>query len=194
MNEKLQKTDRRVRRTKRILAVTLVDLLKEKPLNRITVKEITEIADVNRATFYRHYQDVYDMFHQVEDDLLAEFKKAVTAQPVRGLDDLRGFYVRIFEFVGENADFGQMLAGTNREMSLVEKCKDIVDDFLNDARTNNLPPVDRFANAFVVAGFVEVVKTWLNENMPVPPARMAEYILHSIRFGFASDSNHVKGP
>lgn len=173
-----------------MLAITLVDLLKEKPLNRITVKEITEIADVNRTTFYRHYQDIFDMFHQVEDDLLAEFKRMVTAQPVRSLDDLYGFYVNIFAFVGENADMGQLLTGPNGDLSLVEKFKETVDEFLNDAHTNNLPPVDRFSNAFIVAGFVEVVKTWLSENMPVSPAQMAEYILHSIRFGFVPESNH----
>ena len=61
--------DRRIKRTKRFLSMALVELLAEKPVNEITVKELTERSDVNRATFYRHYRDIYDMLRQMEQEL-----------------------------------------------------------------------------------------------------------------------------
>ena len=64
------KMDRRTRRTRLLLQETLLRLLADKPLNRITVTELTELADVNRVTFYAHYHDVYDMFDQLRTDLI----------------------------------------------------------------------------------------------------------------------------
>ena len=50
-----QKEDRRIRRTKRLLRQALAELMNEKDFKDITVKEITDRADLNRGTFYFHY-------------------------------------------------------------------------------------------------------------------------------------------
>ena len=47
--------------TKRALAASLKKLLKERPLDNITVKDIVEDCEVNRQTFYYHFQDIYDL-------------------------------------------------------------------------------------------------------------------------------------
>ena len=62
--------DARVRYTKMIIQVNFIALLKQKPLNKITVKEICEMAEINRATFYRYYLDVYNLMEQLEDEIL----------------------------------------------------------------------------------------------------------------------------
>ena len=51
----MRKTDARIRYTQRILKESLLALLKQKPINKITVKEVCELAELNRATFYAHY-------------------------------------------------------------------------------------------------------------------------------------------
>ena len=66
--------DRRVRRTKKLLKESLATLLLEKKLNDITVKEIVELADINRGTFYLHYRDVYDMLSKIENEILDEME------------------------------------------------------------------------------------------------------------------------
>ena len=73
-----QKEDRRIRRTKRLLRQSLAELMNEKEFKDITVKEITDRADLNRGTFYFHYTDTYDLREKIEDELAAEFA-AVTA-------------------------------------------------------------------------------------------------------------------
>ena len=55
-------TDRRKRKTKALLRQTLTQLLMHKDLKDITISELTEMADVNRGTFYLHYRDIYDLF------------------------------------------------------------------------------------------------------------------------------------
>lgn len=54
-------------------------LLKERPLKSITVTELAELADVNRATFYVHFQDVYDMFDQVKEEFCNICRELVDA-------------------------------------------------------------------------------------------------------------------
>ena len=58
-------TDRRVNRTKRQIKKALINLLSKKALSRITVSEITELADIGRGTFYTHYQDIYDLYQRI---------------------------------------------------------------------------------------------------------------------------------
>ena len=56
--------DRRVRRTRKQLRECLVTLLKQKKVQDITVRELTELADLNRGTFYLHYKDVFDLLEK----------------------------------------------------------------------------------------------------------------------------------
>ena len=68
MDEK--KTDRRTMKTKRALAEALAEFLATKELHRITVQEIADKADVNRVTFYHHYQDVYELYDKLETEVV----------------------------------------------------------------------------------------------------------------------------
>ena len=69
--------DRRVRRTRKQLRECLVTLLKQKKVQDITVRELTELADLNRGTFYLHYKDVFDLLEKTESELLDNFNQLV---------------------------------------------------------------------------------------------------------------------
>lgn len=60
--------DLRVERTKKSIKEAFLKLRAEKPLEKITVKELAELAYINKATFYSHYQDIYDLSEQLEDE------------------------------------------------------------------------------------------------------------------------------
>ena len=68
-----KKTDRRVLRTRKMLLEGLTDLLKEKDIKDISVKELADYADINRCTFYLHYKDVYDMLEKIEIEFVDDF-------------------------------------------------------------------------------------------------------------------------
>ena len=55
------KMDRKTRYTRMVLQDSLIELMKEKPISKITIKELCEKADINRTTFYAHYTDQYDL-------------------------------------------------------------------------------------------------------------------------------------
>ena len=68
--------DRRTKYTKKVIRETFIDLLSEKDISKVTVSEICKIADINRATFYRYYLDVFDLLDKMEDEFVDEVKEA----------------------------------------------------------------------------------------------------------------------
>ena len=71
---KSDKIDRRVKYTRMVIKESLINLLEEKDISQITIKEICENADVNRSTFYAHYTDQYDLLRKIEDEFLANIR------------------------------------------------------------------------------------------------------------------------
>lgn len=66
--------DARVRYTRMIIEQSFLELLREKPVNKITVTELCEKAQLNRATFYKHYLDIPDLMEKIEEDLFAKIR------------------------------------------------------------------------------------------------------------------------
>ncbi len=71
MEEK--KTDRRTLKTRKAIYDAFMEIVTGKELHKITVQEISEVADINRATFYKHFLDVYDLYDKLEQDILIEW-------------------------------------------------------------------------------------------------------------------------
>ena len=71
-----KRDDRRAAYSKKMIRESLYELMKTKPLNKITVKEICETADVNRSTFYAYYMDIYDLHQKITKeffDIVSDF-------------------------------------------------------------------------------------------------------------------------
>ena len=60
--------DRRIRKTQKAIFNALAELLTEKELEKITVKEVIEKADVSRVTFYNHFLDIFDLQEKYENN------------------------------------------------------------------------------------------------------------------------------
>lgn len=75
---KASKTDLRVIKTRANIKAVFLELLKKKPPEKITVKELAEQALINKGTFYLHYQDIYALYADVIEDKIAAFCDAIT--------------------------------------------------------------------------------------------------------------------
>ena len=73
----MRKTDARIRYTQGVLKQALLSFLQEKPINKITVKEVCERAELNRATFYAHYSDCFALLESIENELIDAFEKSL---------------------------------------------------------------------------------------------------------------------
>ena len=67
--------DRRVKYTKKVIKDTFLSLLEDKDISNISVKELCDIADVNRGTFYRYYEDIYDLLKKIEEEFQLKRKE-----------------------------------------------------------------------------------------------------------------------
>ncbi|MCI9300560.1 MAG: TetR family transcriptional regulator, partial [Oscillibacter sp.] len=71
--------DRRARRSRKLLKESLLELMKRKSFSDISVRDVTDAADMNRATFYLHYSGTAELLQSVEEDLLSELQALVDA-------------------------------------------------------------------------------------------------------------------
>lgn len=63
--------DLRVNKTKKAIINSFILLRANKPVEKITIKELTDMAEINKATFYRHYEDIYALSESLEQELIA---------------------------------------------------------------------------------------------------------------------------
>lgn len=106
--------DIRVRRTKKLLRNGIAELGKNKRVSKITVKELTDLVEINRGTFYLHYKDVFDLVESIENDLYNEFDRevlSVTPGDIlhKPVDVLEAF----FEYFKKHTDIISVLMGEN---------------------------------------------------------------------------------
>ncbi len=106
--------NRSVRATKRAIQAAVVELLQSKSIDAITVRELTEKADVNRSTFYLHYKDVYDLLEQMEEKALEELKTFLTSEALSEFTkDGYPMLNRIFSHLADNQERFIVLFGPN---------------------------------------------------------------------------------
>lgn len=114
----MSKSDARVRYTKRILKESFLSILKEKPVNKITVKEVCEIAELNRATFYAHYSDCFALLESIEQEILDEFESSLKL--VRSLG-VTALIEGIYEMIKSHEEACEILIFSGRSPSLLSR-------------------------------------------------------------------------
>ena len=106
------RVDRRIKYTKMVLKDSFINLLKEKQISKISIKEICENADINRATFYAHYRDQYDLLHQIEQELIDGINQYLDSY---AFSDTANISVealeQIFIYIKQNAKICTILLG-----------------------------------------------------------------------------------
>lgn len=182
------KENRSIQRTQALLKDGLTALMKQKPIQKISVKELTDSVNLNRGTFYLHYKDIYDLMEQIENDLLLEFQEI--NQQHNALEMNGNPYpllVDLFYFLEKNAEFGRILLIENRDQTFVYKLKQILKercltDWALMFETSN-PELHSFYSSYVLSGCIGIIETWLRGGTVQSPEVMAEYTAHVILHG-----------
>ena len=123
-----KKQDARVRYTKMMIRSSFIELLREKPVAKISVTELCERAGINRATFYAHYADPSDLLRSIEDEILNDLSRwlgPAIAAPDGA--DLAGMLTPIIEYIGENADVCSVLLSSSGDAGFQAKVVDAVE-------------------------------------------------------------------
>jgi len=195
--EKKKPVDRRVKRTKKLLKDALAELLMQKNINDITIKEIVELADVNRGTFYLHYRDIYDMLTQIETEMLLELEEIADRFPTPKLiDSPRPYIYEVFQYIAENQRFCRMLLGPYGDMAFVERLKSLVEERCFYSLMEAYPEKARinyqYFATYTVSGCLGLLQVWLENDTNVSVKELSLVAESLIRNGMDFLSHPVE--
>ena len=173
-----KKMDRRVRKTRMQLRAGLTQLMRQKPIKDITVRELAQLGDINRCTFYLHYRDIYDMVEQVEQEVFAEFETLVSAHPPREIQNKPlPMLLDLYTFFSDNADLCAAFLGGNGDITFVNKIIGLIRDrvleyWLQERKFS--PEQFDYYFSFMASGCIGMIREWFRRDMLETPAEMAE--------------------
>ncbi len=168
------------KRTTAKIRATLVKMLATSDIDDITVTELCTRANINRATFYYHYNSVRDVFVEVEKRIEAEFDEFLnkSAMTDDGVPDKR-FYTTFFEFVARNEGICRMVLNSPHKStdSFLARAMKAGCDKVISVMTKIYPdcPTSKieYYYLFVSHGFLGLMTYWLNNGMKETPAEIA---------------------
>ncbi len=173
-------TDRRTAKSKQAIEETFFKLLKEKKsLNKITVSEITRIANIGRGTFYLHYQDVYDLYDKTEADLfnviIDIFKRSFPSTNPKNSEKMTA---DLTEYIDENKERFCVLvqSNTNALQNIRKYFNKIVLTESNEIHNNENSEFDYVEAVFVVSGIIGVLEQWVIDEMKMPKEEIAHML------------------
>jgi AcrR family transcriptional regulator len=181
---KSDKVDRRVKYTKMVIKESFISILEKKDISRITIKEICEAADINRATFYAHYSDQYDLLRKIENELLDNIKIHLDGYNEKNTSTSHIIMAeRIFEYIYDNSRLCKLLLSEQGNFSFQKKMMMLVYDIVIAELTGNrkLSLEDaEYIYSFTITGTVGLVQKWFDEGMKKTPHYMAEMVIRLV--------------
>ncbi|WP_151736868.1 TetR/AcrR family transcriptional regulator ['Paenibacillus yunnanensis' Narsing Rao et al. 2020] len=175
----MNKEDRRVKRTTRALWDALAELLTEKELHNITVRELTDKADIHRATFYTHYKDVYDLYEQIENNVMEELAAIFVGDPTHSYKEL---FEKLIQYVYNNPRLMRMFLDKSRNRSIHERIISLLEQkYIDiwDYETNHLERDEEwmFMATYHLQGCISMLEYWAKGNFTYPKDRLIKLIV-----------------
>ena len=176
-----KKEYRSATRSRRFIRQALMDLLREKSFEKITVTDIVNRADINRSTFYAHYTDVRALMEEIQDELV---ERALSV--VKEMDFLElihspvPFLRKLIDIGNENRELYTIVGKTMLTMSQLEKIKVILVE-----KALNLPEIPEEIRSrkdfkirlhFFVGGIINVYQQYLIGNLDATTEEIIEEI------------------
>lgn len=172
-----------------VLKESLMALLKEKPISSLTIKEICELADLNRSTFYAHFSSQYDLLNAIEEEFIEDMVSTLNQYNFSKEEEALKMTEKILEYIARNSDVCQMLLGENSDIHFQKKGMKITQEYIfknwiTDSQFDR--ETFEYINIFVVSGSIYVIKNWVENGMDKTPKEMAEIINNFINHGLSN--------
>lgn len=170
--------DARVRYTRMIIEQSFLELVREKPVSKITVTEICQKSQVNRATFYKHYLDVPDLLEKIEEQLFDQIRTAFSAQNI----ELESFLLDMLRYTCKEKDRYMALGSENGDPNLMTKTFLVCYESAYPVMTQNVPQMEeserKMLYHFLSHGAGGILTWWIKDGMRESPETIAQFVLH----------------
>lgn len=181
-NNKIDETlDLRIRRTHKLLFDALTSLLSEKAFEDIRISDICDKAMIHRTTFYKHFEDKYQLLDFLLEKTLAGFRE----KSMNSTSDInsREYYINLirllFEHMYENKKLYSI--GLLNDGSTTKLLKKTVIECIKSSLESNIANGIRLTvpapiiSEFYSAAIVNLARWWLENNMPISIGEMMKY-------------------
>lgn len=175
----MKKENQRIKLTKRIFKETLIELLKEKAIYNIKVKELCNKADLNRTTFYKYYENIYDVLADIEYDVLKDSEQCINEIEEISESQIKNtLYKQLFN-IQKNRDIYYLLLINSADNKFYEKLMKTTIDFLKkkiEQANVDLGENYEYIFSYIIAGTIDIIKRWLYENTGLDANHIANLI------------------
>lgn len=185
----MEKTNQRIALSKRLIKEALLRLLQKKPLAKISISALCEEAQINRTTFYRHYETPGDVLLEIALDSIKQFSRTFSSS--KEMADEKMFVLKLCEFLSENAELVRILMQNDVSEPYAEEIYYALSSCFLGAKTvlYQGKPADndtlRLINSYFSAGIYALIRQWLLEEIPKTPAEIADLIYSSFYHDFS---------
>lgn len=162
-------TDARIRYTKEAIRKAFFALLESNSVEKITVKQICDSAQINRATFYRYYDNQYDLLSLIENEMLDAIKKATQTET-----DVDSLTKQIFKLLYQNNYEWCLLISDNADARFQPKIYSFFEHYFE---MKDASDYKRMKYRFMLYGFSGIFDYWVKGGMKQPPEEMADYLI-----------------
>lgn len=160
--------DRRTRKTKKAIRHAFAELLSQKDINDITIRDIADLADINRKTFYNYYSGIYQIVDEIENEIVSTYEKVLGEVDIKR--DLKNPY-RIFErltsIINTDLDFYGYLLSMRENVSLVSKIVTMLKAKTKEALHPQIEIDETTADIvldYAISGMIAVYQQWFNSD------------------------------
>ena len=173
---KVSKDNRSTRRTRSAIREALTEMLTVKPVGKITVQELIDKANICRTTFYAHYEDIYNLLSELENDILSEIRE--------GLEDLQQAPIRVeeqypaieavVEVYARHEKLIRLLNGPNGDPAFDARLQDTIYEVTRQLRRIKEGDAfdeerHRLYSCYVISGGISVLNRMISANLPIDP-------------------------
>ncbi|WP_406866430.1 TetR/AcrR family transcriptional regulator [Priestia megaterium] len=194
----MKKVDRRIRKTRKAIITAYLSLLEEKNMHAVSVSDITERADINRATFYAHYEDKQQLQEQSIKEILDDLEEAIEIDESGersaefSLTMLHEIFQRMFENIYIHREFYAVMLGEHGPSIFAEKLQDIIRTYTQKGlevvhvEDINLIVSPDIYLSYVTSAQLGVIHYWRKHQFKQSPVFMAEQLLMLYKLGGAT--------
>ena len=161
---------RSAKRSRKMIRNAFLDLLKEKNINKITVTDIVNKADLNRSTFYAHYMDVRAITEEMENEVIDKMLEILKKFEFKNFfNNPTPLLLEVSRFLEDNQDTYKILLKANGAETFLKKLKKIFADYmLSDTDIPNYLRDSKLVNlriSYFSGGIINMYEDWFNENL-----------------------------
>lgn len=175
-----ERENRRVALTKRYVRESLLAILRDKSLHKVSIRELCERAGINRSTFYNHYGSQYDVLDEMARDYLVSIERTIAAADMRDRQSVVQRVTLVLRYMRDNLALSRMLINNQLDGTFSERLFSLpkVGEMLEEALRDVESETERRAVVlFAIHGSYRLLQEWINAEEQTAAREEAELIL-----------------